>query len=83
MTAQTRRNSKVVAKAEAEAKAKTEAVIDGDENLEPRPIRVLNAYIGTPSGERWILPGDYLEDDPKIFGLGEYLVETIHDAVWV
>ena len=52
------------------------------ESPQVRTIRVVNAYVGKPSKERWVLPGIYKEDDEKLFGLGEYLVEVIHDAVW-
>ncbi len=49
----------------------------------PRTLKVLHNYVGSLTDETYINAGVYQEDDPVLWGLGEYLVETIHDAVWV
>lgn len=41
-------------------------------------IRVLNNYGGRNTKEQRILPGDYSEDDPRLFGLADYLIENGH-----
>lgn len=41
-------------------------------------IRVRYNYGGSPSGGRRILPGDYGDNDPALFGLADYLVANGH-----
>jgi hypothetical protein len=41
-------------------------------------IHVSNGYRGAPSKERYIEAGDYAEDDERLFGLAEYLLENGH-----
>ena len=41
-------------------------------------IRLPDFYSGVPSGNRMISPGDYDEDDPRLYGTGSYLVRTGH-----
>lgn len=38
-------------------------------------IRVLNYYQGKASKERPILAGTYAHDDPKLWGIADYLLE--------
>lgn len=45
-------------------------------------IQLLRDYAGSRTNENRIWPGFYDEDDPGIYGLAAYLVETGH-AVWV
>ncbi len=44
-------------------------------------IRVLHSYRGTPTNERPIDAGDYAADDPRLFGLADYLVANGHAVV--
>lgn len=37
-------------------------------------IRVNELYQGRPSNEKPIHPGDYAEDDPRLYGIADYLV---------
>ncbi len=41
-------------------------------------IQVLHNYGGRLTHERRILPGVYADDDPRIFGLAQYLVDNGH-----
>lgn len=41
-------------------------------------IRLPNYYKGLPSDFKPILPGDYDSDDPRLYGLADYLVKTGH-----
>lgn len=41
-------------------------------------VQVLHNYGGAPTGEQRILPGLYDENDPALFGVGDYLVESGH-----
>jgi hypothetical protein len=41
-------------------------------------IRVLHNYGGRNTKEQRILPGEYADSDPALFGLAEYLVEHGH-----
>lgn len=43
-----------------------------------RLIRVLHNYGGHVTAERRIEPGVYSEDDPRLFGVGDYLIENGH-----
>ena len=43
-----------------------------------RLIRVLRNYGGHVTAERRIEPGLYPEDDPRLFGVGDYLIENGH-----
>lgn len=47
-----------------------------------RVLRVTDGYQGRPSRERLILPGLYLEDDPRLYGCADLLVTKGH-AQWV
>lgn len=44
-------------------------------------IRLQSGYRGRPSGEQYIVPGEYDGADPALFGLADYLVETGHAVV--
>jgi hypothetical protein len=44
-------------------------------------IRVLHNYGGANTRERRIEPGDYAEDDPRLFGLADYLLQNDHAIV--
>lgn len=46
-------------------------------------IQVTANYRGALTGERLIEPGIYDANDPALFGLAQYLVETQRKAVWV
>lgn len=50
---------------------------DGQVNLLSLPV----PYCGVPSEYRIIPPGTYRANDPLLFGLGEYLVNTRHARV--
>lgn len=41
-------------------------------------IRVLHHYRGVPSDMKRIYPGEYAPDDPRLFGLADYLVSNGH-----
>lgn len=41
-------------------------------------IRVLINYGGSNTNERRIEPGDYAEDDPRLFGIADYLKQNGH-----
>lgn len=41
-------------------------------------IRVLQNYGGYNTNERRILPGEYDDNDPRLFGIGDYLVQHGH-----
>ena len=43
-----------------------------------RMIRVFNNYGGRRTHEQRIPAGDYSEDDPRLFGLADYLIENGH-----
>lgn len=43
-----------------------------------RLIRVLHNFGGHVTAERRIEPGLYSEDDPRLFGVGDYLLENGH-----
>lgn len=45
-----------------------------------RMIRVFNNYGGRRTHEQRIPAGDYSEDDPRLFGLADYLIESGHAA---
>ncbi len=45
-------------------------------------ILLTNGYRGRLTGERFIAPGTYPQDDPALFGLGPQLVEA-GAAQWV
>jgi hypothetical protein len=44
-------------------------------------IKVLDSYRGRPSKELEIQPGEYDADDPRLFGLADYLVTNGHAIV--
>jgi hypothetical protein len=46
-----------------------------------RLINVHRNYTGVRSKEQWILAGNYSEDDPRLFGLADYLVANGHATV--
>lgn len=48
-----------------------------------RRIQLLQYYRGAPSGEIPIEPGIYDADDPRLFGLADYLVNDQRKAVWL
>lgn len=64
----------------AKSKAKTKIVKVGHE---PRTLRVLTNYGGKPTNEQRILPGDYPVEDPRLFGLSDYLVDVVQCAEWL
>lgn len=39
-------------------------------------IRLNALYQGAPSHEQPIEPGDYADDDPRLFGIADYLVSN-------
>jgi len=43
-----------------------------------RFIHVLRNYGGSKTGEQRIAAGDYSDDDPRLFGLADYLIENGH-----
>lgn len=43
-----------------------------------RLFRVLHNYGGHVTAERRIEPGLYAEDDPRLFGVGDYLLQNGH-----
>ena len=43
-----------------------------------RLIRVLRNYGGHATNDQRIEPGVYSEDDPKVFGAGDYLIQNGH-----
>ncbi len=43
-----------------------------------RLVRVLHNYGGHVTNDRRIEPGLYSEDDPRLFGVGDYLIENGH-----
>lgn len=49
----------------------------------PRQIHVTEQFQGRETGERPILVGIYDADDPRLFGLAEYLVNEQRKAVWL
>ena len=58
-------------------------IVAAMENPPVRTLRVINNYVGSLTKEKFINEGVYQEDDPRLFGLGEYLVTTMKDAIWV
>ena len=44
-------------------------------------IRLDGSYRGRPSKELEILPGEYDAEDPRLFGLADYLVKNGHAVV--
>lgn len=67
----------------ASAEAQETTTTKYNERKSVRRIRVKAAYIGAPSGGRWIYPGAYDENDQALFGLAKYLVNVAHDAEWI
>lgn len=41
-------------------------------------IKLTDQYSGVPSGMKTIYPGEYEAEDPRVFGLAGYLVQTGH-----
>ena len=57
-------------------------VLDVPKEITPsRTIRLTRVYQGRRTNEQPIFPGDYAEDDERLFGLAAYLLTNGHAEV--